>query len=84
MHGTEPVGGPTQSADLSGGAAGAAVPAFLSAPLVQALQAAMCGVGALHEGGVLGESVATGGLMADVCRAVRVAVERLYQDCYDR
>ena len=53
---------------------------FLSAPVVQALQAVMCGVGALQRVcGTPPPGVTTGGLLADVCGAVRLAVEQLYQ-----
>ena len=84
MHDTELLYGAAQDTERTPALKIATVAPFLSAPLVQSLQATMCGVGALQLAGAMPAEVATGGLLADVCEAVRVAVERLYQESYKK
>lgn len=84
MHDTEPSNGFPRGTENICAMTTVKVAPFLSAPVVQSLQAVMCGVGALQCAGALPEGLATGGLVADVCDAVRVAVEKLYQESYKR
>ena len=57
---------------------------FLSAPVVQALHVGMCGLSALQAAGAAPAGMCAPGALRGLCAATQVAVEQLYQRCYQQ